>query len=136
MKISDIPLNPTSRVLRQFAGAWLIVFLVLAFRHGLVHETKPGVALALVSIVGIVGLVFPRALRWLFVAASILAFPIGWVVTQIALALMFFLVLTPVAVVFRWRGRDVLQLRRNAGKKSYWFVREQQPSPEKYLKQF
>ena len=35
-------------------------------------------------------------------------------------ALMFFLVFTPVALVFRMMGRDALQLRKSA-RASYWF---------------
>jgi hypothetical protein len=136
MKISELLLKPTPRVLRQFAGAWLLVFLALAFKRGLLHTTNTGIVLALISSIGVIGLVLPRALRWLFVTASIIAFPIGWMVTQLVLALMFFLVLTPVALFFRLRGRDVLQLRHQPGKSSYWVAREQQPPPEKYLKQF
>jgi hypothetical protein len=136
MKFSELPLNPTPRVLRQFAAAWLVVFLTLAFKRGLLHTTNPGIALALISLIGVIGLILPRALRWLFVVASIIAFPIGWVVTQLVLVLMFFLVLTPLALFFRLRGRDALQLRRQPGKTSFWVAREQQPPPEKYLKQF
>jgi hypothetical protein len=40
MKIfSALPLNPTSRMLRQFAAGWLVCFLALAFRFGLMHHT-------------------------------------------------------------------------------------------------
>jgi hypothetical protein len=136
MKFSELPLKPSPRVLRQFAAAWLVVFLALACKRGLLHATNPGIALALISLIGVIGLIFPRALRWLFVAASVIAFPIGWVVTQLVLALMFFLVLTPVALFFRLRGRDALQLRHQPGKTSFWVARGQEPPPEKYLKQF
>jgi hypothetical protein len=133
--ISELPLKPTPRVLRQFAAGWLVCFLALALRFGLLKHSHPGEILALISLVGILGLVAPRALHWPFVVLTVAAFPIGWVVTQLVLALMFYGVLSPLALVFRWRRRDMLQLRRR-DRGTYWSTREEQPPPEKYLKQF
>jgi hypothetical protein len=133
--ISELPLKPTPRVLRQFAAGWMVCFLALAFRFGLLKHSHPGEILALVSAAGILGLVAPRTLHWPFVVLTIAAFPIGWVVTQLVLALMFYAVLSPLALIFRWRGRDMLQLRRRDNG-TYWSTREKQPPPEKYLKQF
>jgi len=132
---SALPLKPTSRVLRQFAAAWLICFLLLAFRFGLLRHSSAGLSLCIVSLAGVIGLTAPRALYWPFVVLTLAAFPIGWAVTQLALALMFYCVLSPLAVVFRWRGRDTLQLRRR-DHASFWVVRERPPPPENYLKQF
>jgi len=132
---SELPLNPTRRVLRQFAAGWLVCFLALAFRFGLQKHSHTGEILALVSLAGILGLIVPRVLHWPFVVLTIAAFPIGWVVTQMVLAVMFHGILSPLAFFFRWRGRDPLQLRRREAT-TYWVAREKQPPPEKYLKQF
>ena len=136
MKFPDLPLKPTPRVLRQFAGAWLALFLTLALRalvHG--HHTASGV-FAAVALIGLAGLLKPPAVRWLFIGATVAAFPIGWLVTQLMLAIMFYLVLTPVALVFRWRGRDELRLRSRPAPSSFWVERGEPPKAEKYLKQF
>lgn len=133
--LSELPLKPTSRVLRQFAAGWLVCFLALAFRFGLLKHSNAGEILALVSLAGILGLIAPRALHWPFVVMTIAAFPIGWVVTQLVLALMFYCVLTPLAFVFRWRGRDSLELRKR-DRATLWVTRDEPPSPEKYLKQY
>jgi hypothetical protein len=129
--------KPTARVLRQFAGAWLIFFLVLAanqiWRRG---HSSAGIALAIVALIGIVGLVKPNLMRWLFIAASAAAFPIGWVVSHVALLIMFYGVVTPMAFFFRMRRRDTLQLRAKAEQASFWIDREEEPKPERYLKQF
>ena len=136
MKPFSTPLfNPTPRMLRQFAAGWLVCFLALAFKFGLLKHSHAGEILALVSLAGILGLIVPRVLHWPFVVMTVAAFPIGWVVTQLALALMFYAVLSPLALIFRWRRRDMLQLRRRDSG-SYWSTREEQPPPEKYLKQF
>jgi hypothetical protein len=130
-------MKPTARVLRQFAAAWLVFFLLLAanqiWRRG---HTSAGCVLAAISLIGIVGLVKPNALRWLFLVASMVAFPIGWVVSLVMLAIMFYGVVTPVALFWRLRGRDLLQLRGKKEQSSFWIRRDAQPMPEQYLKQF
>jgi hypothetical protein len=130
-------MNPSARVLRQFAAAWLVFFLLLAanqiWRRG---HTSAGCVLAAISLIGIVGLVKPNALRWLFLTASVVAFPIGWVVSLAMLTIMFYGVVTPVALFWRLRGRDLLQLRDKKEQSSFWVHRDAQPAPERYLKQF
>src|SRR5690349_8395934 len=133
--LTHLPLKPTPRMLRQFAAAWLIFFLLLAFKFGLRQHSTAGVILTLVSLAGVIGLLTPRVLHWPFVVLTIAAFPIGWVMTQLVLALLFYCVLFPFALIFRLRGRDALRLRkRNAA--TFWVERGEQPPPEKYLKQF
>lgn len=138
MKWSDIPLKPKPRVLRQFAIAWLVFFLCLAaqqyFRH---HRHGPGLALAAVAIVVAgVGLAKPSAIRWIFIAAFVLAFPVGWVVSQILLAFMFFVILTPIALLLRWRGRDPLQRRPAPKSLTVWQPKDPDPDPRRYLRQY
>jgi hypothetical protein len=130
--------KPTARVLRQFAAAWLVFFLLLAanqiWRRG---HVPAGIVLAIASLIGIVGLIKPSSVRLLFIGASAAAFPIGWVVSQIALLIMFYGVVTPMALFWRIRRRDVLQLRAKPDQSSFWINREaEQPAPERYLKQF
>ena len=137
MKWFDLPLKPTPRVLRQFAAAWLVFFLAAAAQQMFLRHcaTAAGV-LGAIALVGLVGLLKPFAVRWLFVGATIAAFPIGWTMTQLALAVMFYVVLTPLALVFRWRGRDELQLRRKPGQSSFWITRLPERDVKRYLKQF
>ena len=44
--------------------------------------------------------------------------------TFIAIALLFFGVVTPLAIILRVAGRDRLQLRRQPEKASYWVIRQ------------
>jgi hypothetical protein len=136
MKFSNLPLQPAPRVLRQFAVAWLVLFCILAWRafvHG--HHPLTGVFGA-VALMGFPGWFKPAAIRWLFVGATVVAFPIGWLITQLMLAVMFYLVLTPLAWLFRWRGRDELRLRHKPDQAGFWIERGKPPAVENYLKQF
>ncbi len=47
-------------------------------------------------------------MRWVYIGWMILAFPIGWTVSQVMLAVMFFGLFTPIGLVFRLIGRDPL----------------------------
>jgi hypothetical protein len=137
MKFSDLPLNPTPRALRQFTAAWFILFLTMALRQALAHGNKTaGWMLAAIAFIGLFDLLKPFVMRWLFIGATVAAFPAGWLVTQLMLAIMFYLVLTPVALVFRWRGRDELQLKRKTEQPGFWISRGEPPKAEQYLKQF
>jgi hypothetical protein len=51
--------------------------------------------------------------------------------------LFFFVVITPVAVVMRLFGKDLLSRRLEAGAETYWKPKEQSPlDPQSYLRQF
>ncbi|MGA2140194.1 MAG: SxtJ family membrane protein [Verrucomicrobiia bacterium] len=138
MKWGDISFDPTRKSLRQFAGAWLVFFLACGLHQSLVrgHRQLGLVMVVAAVVVGVLGLVRPPAIRWLFVALTVLAFPIGWVVTQVMLAVMFYGVITPVAVLFRLGGRDPLGRRPSPEKASYWTPKEMPEDPRRYLRQY
>lgn len=133
---SDLPLNPTERTLRQFAGAWFLVFFIAAFRYFVHGHKTASIALVLIGLVGVAGLVKPLLVKHLFLGATIAAYPLGWMLTQIILMIMFYVVLTPIAFIARWRGHDPLQLRRRTARSTFWAPRGEPPPPENYLKQF
>lgn len=65
------------------------------------------------------GLVFPRALVYPNKAWMLLAEVLSYVMTRIILGVVFFLIITPIGLIKRWRGWDPLS-RRAAGGSSYW----------------
>ena len=135
MKFSDIPRNPDSKTLRQFAAIWVIFFGAI----GCWHLNKGGehgwywIALAIAA--GVPGLIWPKLLKPIFVTWMILAFPIGWVVSHIILASIFYLVFTPLGLILRATGHDALK-RKKTTTNSYWEPRTQQKNMGRYLKQF
>ena len=91
---------------------------------------------ALAVTVGPAGLVFPRLIKPVFVTWLTLAVPIGWVVSRIFLMILFWGVITPMAVVMRLSGRDVLGLRRQHGTATYWTTKERPLAVRSYFRQF
>ena len=137
MQWADVPLNPSTRMLRQFAALWMLVFGGLAAWNGAFHgDSTTAFVLAIVAGVGgPLGLAAPRAIRPVFVAWMVVAFPIGWVVSRLALLLLFFGVVTPVALVFRMTGRDALGLKRRPGAGTYWTRKPGAPDVASYFRQ-
>ena len=138
MQWSDLPLNPSTRTLRQFAGLWILFMGGLALWQYTVHARTglAGVLAVLAVTVGPVGLAFPRLIKPVFVTWLTLAFPIGWVVSRIILMILFWGVITPIAVVMRLSGRDVLGLRRQPGTTTYWTTKERPLAVRSYFRQF
>jgi hypothetical protein len=137
MRWSDISFRPPNRMLRQFAGLWIVFFGLMAFWQGYLHErTTLGWVLAALAItVGPLGLAWPQAVRWVYVAWMVLAFPIGWTISNGILALLFFVMFTPVALVFRLMGRDALGLKPKPDAATYWVEKPIITDPRRYLYQ-
>ena len=134
MAIFEINTNPTERQLRQFgvicvAAAPLVVWLWT--------RSFPTVtwAFAFGAICGVMGLLAPRLLKPVFVGLSILTIPIGLLVGEFMMGLIYFGLFLPMAIVFRMRGRDALQLRPQENAVSFWQKRTQPSSVRKYYQQ-
>ena len=137
MHWADLPLNPSRRMLRQFALLWIVFFGALAAWQwfGRDRHTLAAVYGILAITLGPMGVAVPSMLRPIYITWLVAAFPIGWVVSRVLLALLFFGVATPLATLFRWRGRDALRLRRREVD-SYWTVKSPPGGPASYFRQF
>ncbi len=138
MTWSEIPFRPTSKVLRQFAAAWLVFFLALG-AHQYLARKHPSVGLALMGLalaIGLLGLLKPAAVRWLFVGWMVVAFPIGWLVSLVLLLVMYYGLLTPVALLFRLRGRDPLRRKRTPTATTFWLPKDTPQDVRSYFRQY
>jgi hypothetical protein len=136
--IVRIERNPTRRQLQVFALSWLVVFGILGgcvwWKNGSLGVA--GVLWAVGTVVPVVGLAWPGFLRVAFLAACYATFPIGLVVSYLILAVVYYMVLTPIGFVLRLKGQDPLRRRFDRNAKSYWTPRRQEEDSERYFKQF
>ncbi len=94
------------------------------------------ITLTLGAALVLLGLVFPRALVYPNKAWMALAEVLSFISTRLILAVVYFLVLTPIGVIKRWFGWDPLH-RREAARESYWRpYSERQRDPKHYEKMY
>ncbi len=137
MRWSDIDRTPSSRTLRQFAALCLVVFGGLALWQGFARgNVIPATVLAAAALtLGPLGLLWPQSVRWVYVGWMMAAFPIGWTISRLLLAIVFFGILTPLALIFRLAGRDVLLRRPRRQRESYWVARPAPKDLRSYFRQ-
>ena len=58
------------------------------------------------------------------------------IVSPVVMALMFFVVLTPIAFAMRLAGKDPMRRRHDPAAASYWIDREPGPAPDSMKNQF
>jgi hypothetical protein len=137
MHWSDAIVRPTDRKLREFAAAAAIICLALAIWQFASEIAWIGGAWLLIAVAAI-GVVRwrPRWLAPIFTAAMIVTLPFAWVVSLVVLALAFYLVITPLALLFRLIGRDALARPPQQDQASYWQPQPPAEHPQRYLQQY
>jgi hypothetical protein len=137
MQWSDIPFSPPPRTLRQFAVLWMLFFGGWACWQWLMKGNggMPLLFLAMAFSIGPVGLLLPQLIRPIFVGWMCLAFPLGWAISQVILAFLFYAVLTPVGLLFRLIGRDALGRRPHSKQDTYWLPKATPTDVRSYFRQ-
>ena len=139
MSVVQINKNPTRRELNQFGFIWL-GFLAL---FGVIAYFKFDSPLAArwlwvaAVVVPIVGWLVPAFMRLVFLGMSYLAWPIGFVVSHVVLAVVYYLVLTPIGLATRLFGYDSMKRKFDPDADSYWIERSADVVDSKrYFRQF
>jgi len=146
-KVIEINFKPDERTLRQFGFIALFGFGLfgllawqewLLFAGGLGSMREPiaygffglGVLSMLLSLVA------PKANWPIYVGLSILAFPIGFVLSYVIMGILFFLIIAPIALLLKALGKDPMHRKYDRAVTSYWQKLETQRDPESYFRQF
>jgi hypothetical protein len=113
--------------------AWLtalgvvMVSTLLRWRHVLSSQSWV-VVLAAAAVAALLAWVSPRLFRGYYRASMWLGFYLSLIGGRIVLGIFFILFLTPLGLVLRFAGKDLLRLRRQPNAKTYWSPRgEQRP---------
>ena len=85
----------------------------------------------------IAGLLLYPVLRPVYIGWMRFAQILAWINTRLILGLAFYLVITPISVVFRLLGKDLIGQRIDRNAATYWKPREgHEASPERYKRLF
>lgn len=136
MSLVRINRQPSPRDLRVFAILAFAFGAGLAWFAGARGWTTLAVATAAVAVaIGAAGWLRPQSLRGVYVAACLAVWPVGFVVSHLVLAGVYFLVVTPIGLLLRLAGKDPLQRRFDPSRTTYWTDREAERPPESYFRQ-
>ena len=115
---------------RSFGILFGIIFAVIAFWPlKSVGEIRVW-SLAVASIFLLLGLINSKLLYPLNFVWVKFGELIGKVVAPIVMALIFFIILTPIGLFLRLIGKDLLNIKLNQNK-TYWIKRDKEPGPMK-----
>jgi hypothetical protein len=135
----EVPSRVPERTLREFAGLCLLIsgglFALGWYRHQHLPNPAAWTAGALAALIGVPGLIQPNAIRPIYLGAMALTRPIGHFVGLSLLAVVYYGVLTPMALAFRLVGRDGLG-RHRWGAESYWVDHLPTGDVRRYLRQY
>lgn len=135
MKLLEINWAPTDRQLRQFGAVCLVALPLVGWIWGASTQTL-GLLAGIGLLIAIVAMLFPRAVKPLFLGLMLIALPIGMVVSEIAMLLIFCLIFLPIGLLFRLMGRDALQRSIDRDAASYWQEKKPPENISQYYRQF
>ena len=138
MALIEVNKNPSRRELFWF-GAMLAVFLGVVGAVVYWRFDARGVAYGLWSLglgIAIVYYAVPTIRRPIYLGWIYAAYPIGWTISHLLLAVIYYGLLTPIGLIMRLSGRDLMQRRFDPKAKSYWIPRRNVQDPTRYFKQF
>jgi hypothetical protein len=123
--------------LRKFGLMVGSVFVLLGVLSLLRHISSYPWFLGTGAVLTVFGVIWPRALKYVYIAWMALAFTLGFVVSKVILALFFFLFVTPIGLLARLFQKDFLARKWDKQGASYWieFPKESK-APESYERQF
>ena len=81
--------------------------------------------------------VYPLVLKPVQKAWMTAALLMGWVMTRVILTALFYVAITPIGMILRLMGKDILDQNFDPKKQSYWQIRPQASrTPSDYEKQY
>lgn len=138
MTIVDINWNPSRKELKVFSLLLIVFFVIvacLARWKGTSSETA-WVIVAAGTTVGVTGVFVPGFIRIVYRIWMMAVYPIGYLVSNTVLLIVFYAVVCPIGVLSRLAGRDILQLDFDKDASSYWNTRQPVKDARRYFRQY
>lgn len=126
--------KPTHRQLRQFGMVSALVLPCVAWLCSLSASWFTGLSVAGV-LLALLSWYLPVAVAPLFIGVTLITLPIGLVLSEIVLLLVYALVFVPMGLAFRCLGRDRLERSIDRSRDSYWGAKLQPRSLASYYRQ-
>lgn len=139
MSLIEINWHPDQKQLRSFGLIALIatalISLILYFVKG-VSIYWAAVIFGFGFIIFISSRSFLKLTKVFYLVLTAVTIPIGFVASFLLLAIFYFLLITPLALIFRLVGRDPLHRKFDPNISSYWVAHSQPEDFDRYFHQF
>lgn len=113
---------------RSFGIVFSVVFALIGL-WPLIHGAHPRWwAIAAAAAFLATGLLFPLVLKPLNILWFKFGMLLGRIVGPVVMGLIFFIAVTPTALIFKLRRKDLLNLAQNPDAKTYWIARDESKS--------
>ena len=109
--------------LRKFGLTVGIVLMIIAGLLFWKEKESSQIFFGVGAIILLTTITIPVILKPVYSIWMVLGIIIGWIMTRIILSLLFYIILTPIGLVLRLFGKQVLELRWNKSEQSYWNYR-------------
>jgi len=130
-------IKTSKKDIRSFGITIGIILLIIA--GGLFYKEKESFQLFIYIAGSFIsaGLIVPVILKPIYLVWMIFSVILGWFMTRFILSILFYLVITPIGLVLRILGKDLLALKRQEVQDSYWNMRNSEKEQnQNYEKQF
>lgn len=138
MKLKDEIKNIDTSVKKLREFGWLVggVFLALGGFLAWRGKTSAPVFFALGGFLLFFGTIRPQILKYIYIFWMALAAVMGWFMSRVLLTVLFYTTVTPIGLIMRVQGKDLLDLKFPDTKESFWRIRKNSGSKEDCEKQY
>ncbi len=137
-RLIEIDHNPSPRQLYWF-GILLGAFCALAGGMVRWRMEAAGVATVIWATGGVLAMLYwivPAWRRSIYLGWLYAVYPVGWTVSHLLLAIVYFLVITPMGLVKRLIKGDPLERTPDPAARSYWAARGNKKGSQHYFRQY
>ena len=135
--------STSPKTVREFGfilAGFLVLFPLLGALLGMLLKGKPFHYWLGWPVLGVFALVvnlflFP-VISLIYRVAMLIAHGISWVMMRIILTILFYFVLSPISIVMRLTGKDLLDQKIDKSAQTYWQKRPAAPPREQYERLF
>ena len=125
------------RNLRKFAATFALLFFGIGTLVFFKHKNTYGWYYAAGLMCALTGLFIPAFLKPFYIVWMRLALVLGWINSRILLVIIFYLIFTPISVILKAVGVDLLDRKIKKESDTYWKKKEAQTfNPADYERQF
>jgi len=110
-----------------WAGIFMFIGLIPLIKHGDIRIWAIVVSFIFIAL----SILKPELLTQFYKIWMKIGNFIGNIISKVMISVLFFLIFTPIAIILRLAGKDLLNKKISKSQKSYWIEREVQPESMK-----